>query len=161
MAAYSIQELRTKITERINSNHSRSIKGVDIQELMIDILDSLEAISEVGNHLNYYVNELTYDPNSKVLVLTRAGGIDPVNLSCLVNPSSANDLPSGEVALLSGDTPINFSQSLVEGSEFMVFGMAISSDNFSVGFSTSNHSINGFTTHVDQDCLFQWFIKLK
>lgn len=161
MATYSLQELRTKITERINSNHSRSISGIDIQELMIDMLDSLEAISGVENLLNYYANEISYDPVTNVFVLTRAGGIDPENLSCIINPGSTSELPSGEVALLAGSTPIAFAQALPTGSQFMVFAMAITSDNYNGGFSTSLHSESGFTAHVDEACTFQWFIKLK
>ncbi len=43
MTAYTIQFLKNKITDRINTNHSRSLSGMDVQEMLLDIIDSLVA----------------------------------------------------------------------------------------------------------------------
>ena len=41
MAEFSIQVLKNRITDRIHENRSRSITGVDLQEILHDIVDSL------------------------------------------------------------------------------------------------------------------------
>jgi hypothetical protein len=41
MAIFSILALKNRITERIHGNRSRVITGVDLQEILHDIIDSL------------------------------------------------------------------------------------------------------------------------
>ncbi|TSA33188.1 MAG: hypothetical protein D4R64_14715, partial [Porphyromonadaceae bacterium] len=41
MAIFSILVLKNRITERIHSNRARVITGVDLQEILHDIIDSL------------------------------------------------------------------------------------------------------------------------
>jgi len=41
MAIFTILALKNRITERIHANRSRSITGVDLQEILHDIIDSL------------------------------------------------------------------------------------------------------------------------
>jgi hypothetical protein len=41
MTKYSIQFLKNKITDRIHVNHERSLTGADLQEMLLDIVDSL------------------------------------------------------------------------------------------------------------------------
>ena len=48
MAIFTILALKNRITERIHANRSRSITGVDLQEILHDIIDSLiESVAEV------------------------------------------------------------------------------------------------------------------
>ena len=41
MAEFSIQVLKNRITDRIHENRSRSITGIDLQEILHDMVDSL------------------------------------------------------------------------------------------------------------------------
>ena len=41
MTWYPLQTLKNMITDRIHENHSRSIDGMDLQEFLHDIIDSL------------------------------------------------------------------------------------------------------------------------
>ena len=41
MTWYPLQTLKNMITDRIHDNHSRSIDGMDLQEFLHDIIDSL------------------------------------------------------------------------------------------------------------------------
>ncbi len=44
MTWYPLQTLKNMITDRIHDNHSRSIDGMDMQEFLHDIIDSLAGI---------------------------------------------------------------------------------------------------------------------
>ena len=44
MTWYPLQTLKNMITDRIHENHSRSIDGMDLQEFLHDIIDSLAGI---------------------------------------------------------------------------------------------------------------------
>ncbi len=57
MAEYSIQVLKNRITDRIHENRSRSITGVDLQEILHDIVDSLAG--HTGGETGSSVNEMT------------------------------------------------------------------------------------------------------
>jgi hypothetical protein len=49
MAIFSIQALKNRITERIHGNRARVISGVDLQEILHDMIDSLTGSGgEVG-----------------------------------------------------------------------------------------------------------------
>ena len=48
MAIFTILALKNRITERIHANRARVITGVDLQEILHDIIDSLiESVAEV------------------------------------------------------------------------------------------------------------------
>ena len=53
MTWYPLQTLKNMITDRIHENHSRSIEGMDLQEFLHDIIDSLtgwEGILETSGY---------------------------------------------------------------------------------------------------------------
>jgi hypothetical protein len=85
MSVYPLQELKNKITDRILDNHERAITGDELQEVLLDVLDSLETYTDeavVEPAVNYYVDEVAFDIATGALTLTRAGGITPENISC-------------------------------------------------------------------------------
>ena len=41
MTEYTLQALKNRITDRIHENRSRSITGIDLQEILHDMIDSL------------------------------------------------------------------------------------------------------------------------
>jgi hypothetical protein len=43
MTRYSLQTLKNRITERIHANRARAITGIDMQEMLHDVIDSLNA----------------------------------------------------------------------------------------------------------------------
>jgi len=43
MAVYPLQQLKNRITDRIHANRARAITGIDIQEMLHDVIDSLNA----------------------------------------------------------------------------------------------------------------------
>lgn len=43
MAVYSLSQLKLRITDRIHENNARVITGIELQELLHDVIDSLEA----------------------------------------------------------------------------------------------------------------------
>jgi len=76
MAIYTLSELRNQITDRIHENHERAIDGVDLQEMLQDIVDSLEKYTDdavVEPAENYYADTLTFNEATKVLTITRTG----------------------------------------------------------------------------------------
>ena len=82
--AYTIAEIKARITAILAENHSRNIDGVVLQELLIDLVDSLNTYAGgggSGSGDNYYVNGISFDPATNVITLARAGGITPANLS--------------------------------------------------------------------------------
>ena len=84
MAVYPIQELKNLITDRIIDNHTRAIDGIEFQEVLLDILDSLESYTDDSMEspaVNYYVNQILFDIATGALTLVRAGGILPANIS--------------------------------------------------------------------------------
>ena len=48
MAIYPLQELKNRITDRIRQNWARLISGIDLQEILHDIIDSLAAQEDPG-----------------------------------------------------------------------------------------------------------------
>ncbi len=45
MTRYSLQALKNRITDRVHENRSRAISGVELQEILHDVLDSLAGAS--------------------------------------------------------------------------------------------------------------------
>ena len=43
MAVYPLQQLKNRITDRIHANRARAITGIDMQEMLHDVIDSLNA----------------------------------------------------------------------------------------------------------------------
>lgn len=81
---YTIQDLKNLITDRIHENHERAIDGVDLQEFLHDILDSLSGYTDeqlVSPAINYYANQVLFNIATGALTLVRAGGIIPINIS--------------------------------------------------------------------------------
>lgn len=85
MAVYPLQELKNLITQMLmDIRHCRTVDGEQMQERLHDILDSLAAYTDakvVEPAVNYYVNDILWDPLIGALTLVRAGGILPVNIS--------------------------------------------------------------------------------
>ena len=50
MARYTLQTLKNRITDRIHDNRARAISGIDLQEILHDVVDSL-AGAESGDPL--------------------------------------------------------------------------------------------------------------
>ncbi|MFH0760709.1 MAG: hypothetical protein V2A67_04335 [Bacteroidota bacterium] len=49
MAIFPLQELKNRITDRIRQNWARLISGIDLQEILHDIIDSLAAQEGSGS----------------------------------------------------------------------------------------------------------------
>ena len=84
MAEYTLQELKTKITSEVYENHMRLITGPTMQEILHDTVDSLQKYIDDNDQepaVNYYVDQVSFDPDTGALTLSRAGGIDPANIS--------------------------------------------------------------------------------
>ena len=45
MTRYTLQALKNRITDRIHDNRSRAISGVELQEILHDVVDSLAGIT--------------------------------------------------------------------------------------------------------------------
>lgn len=51
MAIFSLQTLKNRITDRIHENRARAITGVDLQEILHDVVDSLAGATSTGEPL--------------------------------------------------------------------------------------------------------------
>jgi len=160
--AYTITEIKARITAILAENHSRDIDGIVLQELLIDLVDSLDTYAGGGGSPsgeNYYVDSISFDPETNVLTLTRAGGIDPANISQEISPGSSTVYRAAVVALTEGDNTIVFSVALPTGTTYLVKANAYSdTDGADTGFSVSAMTVNGFTVNADEDCSFEYFI---
>lgn len=154
MAGYTKEELINEITDRIYENHERAISGVDLQEMLIDVVDSLyqiisDAVVEPAE--NYYVDTMTFDENTKVLTLTRTGA-DPALANLSVSLATLLDQKKGEEALTPGDNVITFTTAYPAGTTYIVLKEVISSDGYDIGGTISAKTVSGFTINVKEAC---------
>jgi len=158
MAIYTLSELRNQITDRIHENHERAIDGVDLQEMLQDIVDSLEKYTDdavVEPAENYYADTLTFNEATKVLTITRTGKTPALaNLSASL--STLLDQKTGEVALTPGDNLIPFTTSYPTGTTYIVFKEVISSDGYDIGGTVSAQTVNGFTINVKEASILKY-----
>ena len=59
MTVYPLQLLKNRITDRIHANRSRAITGIDMQEMLHDVIDSLNADAG-GNPVETLVDKTDY-----------------------------------------------------------------------------------------------------
>jgi hypothetical protein len=125
MAVYPIQELKNKITDRILDNHERAITGDELQEVLLDVLDSLETYTDeavVEPAVNYYVDEVAFDTATGALTLTRVGGIAPENISVDLDGRykqiGLSDIKSDTVTVDAGAQFVEFPETFPEGTEY-------------------------------------------
>lgn len=160
--AYTIPEIKARITAILAENHSGNIGGIILQELLIDLVDSLDAYAGGGGGSgdNYYVDSIAFDPATNVLTLGRAGGILPANLSIAITPGDPTVYRAYETSVGAGDTTIPFSVDLPVGTEYLVViaGAYSDVDGADVRCSESNHTISGFDVNTDEACAVKWFI---
>lgn len=139
------------ITDRIHENHERKITGIELQEILHDMLDTLGAYIDgaiIEPARNYYVNEIQIDGVARTITLVRAGGADPVNISASLKPL---DNPEGVVNLVAGDNPIVFGYPLPAGTPYEVLKLVLSDDGgFDIGGQISLKTHEGFTITVDE-----------
>jgi hypothetical protein len=125
MAVYPIQELKNLITDRIIDNHTRAIDGIEFQEVLLDILDSLESYTDDSMEspaVNYYVSQILWDKNTGALTLVRAGGITPANISVDLDDRyrllSQADHRSDEVNVAAGVQTVTFNSPFPANSDY-------------------------------------------
>lgn len=159
--AYTIAEIKARITAILVENHSENITGVTLQQLLIDLVNSLDAYAGGGGSSgdNYYVDSIAFDPATNVLTLERTGGIVPANISKAITPADPTVYRAREEAIGIGDNPIDFSVALPEGANYIIFAECRSdADGADIGFVISLKTVNGFSVNVDEAATIKWFI---
>lgn len=147
-----IQDLINSITDRIYENHEREISGVDLQEMLIDIVESLQAYTDqsiVEPAVNYYVDEIVVDGVAKTITLVRAGGIAPANISASLAPMDRER--KGVVDVVAGPNVIVFAPPRLDATEYDVDYSVIAANGFDIGGEISNLTQNGFDIDVSKD----------
>ncbi len=147
-----ISELINSITERIYENHERAISGPDLQEMLIDIVDTLQAYTDaavIEPAENYYVDEIQINEVAKTITLVRAGGILPTNISASLAP--LDETREGVEEVTDGDNPIVFAPPLPAGFEYELLFSVIDAEGFDIGGTESNLTNLGFDINVPDD----------
>ena len=152
MAEYTKSELLNQITDRIYENHERAISGMDLQEMLIDIVDSLSKYTDdavVEPAINYYADEIQIDGEAKTITLVRAGGITPINISASM--LGMTDHRKAEVVLTSGDNNIIFDTGFPLGTSYIILKSVIAtSGGFDIGGIVSAKTELGFAINVSE-----------
>jgi hypothetical protein len=172
MAIYPIQELKNLITDRIHDNHERAIDGIELQELLHDILDSLESYTDESMEapaVNYYVNQILWDIATGALTLVRAGGIDPANISVDLDGRyqkiSDSDYRNDEVSVEAGEQPVEFNDPFPEGVTGDDYTIPLLSGKtageFWLDFEAYDKTRTGFKVNADEAVTFPYTATLK
>lgn len=164
MAVYTIHDLKNLITERVKDNHIRAIDGEELQELLHDILDSLESYTDdavVEPAINYYVDDINWDPLIGALTLLRAGGILPVDISVDLDGRYlliADTPRSDEVTVDPGEQDVEFIEPFGEditGDDYTVPVIkAKGTDGFFFDLEPYDKTRFGFKVNADQEATF-------
>lgn len=134
---YELQALKNLITDRIHENHEKEITGVDLQEFLHDILDSLAGFTNlkiVSPAINYYVNQVLFNIATGALTLVRAGGITPTNISVDLDGRyrllSKSDYRNDQLIIESGVQTVLFPSAFPDGTVYVIPPVSgLSADN--------------------------------
>ena len=172
MAVYPIQELKNKITDRILDNHERAITGDELQEVLLDVLDSLETYTDeavVEPAVNYYVDEVAFDVATGALTLTRVGGIVPENISVDLDGRyrqlSESDNRADNIDQAAGEQTILFNDPYPEGIVaadivIPIIGATTDEDD-TVWLTAYDKTRFGFKTNCSRPCSYSYTATLK
>lgn len=172
MSAYPLQELRNRITDRIKDNHERALTGDDIQETLIDVLDSLEYYTDeavVEPAVNYYVDEVAFDVATGALTLHRTGGITPEDISCDLDGRyrqiSESDTRADNVAVDAGEQPVLFPVPYPDGivGDDIVIPIigATTDEDDTVWLTAYDKTRFGFKVNCSRPATFSYIANLK
>jgi hypothetical protein len=168
---YSIQELKNMITDRIHENHERAIDGVDLQEFLHDILDSLSTYTDekvVSPAINYYVNLALFNANTGALTLARAGGITPANISVDLDGRyqllSSSPVRSTTILLNAGTSTITFIKPFPNGTIYTVSPLPghTSDDDYIWGrLVPGSQTVDGFQITFDRPVTYTYVATIE
>jgi len=172
MAVYPIQELKNKITDRILDNHERAITGDELQEVLLDVLDSLETYTDeavVEPAVNYYTDSVAFDTATGALTLHRTGGITPENISVDLDGRyrqlSESDSRADNISNDAGEQTTLFNDPYPEGTDgddivIPLIGATTDEDD-TVWLLAYTKTRFGFKTKCSRPCTFSYTATLK